>query len=44
MKETPKEKHGGYFVGTVIIMIIIYFIVGGIASSVMAAMWRPVLF
>ena len=44
MMETPKEKHVGYFVVTIIIMLIIYFIVGGISSSVMAAMWRPVLF
>jgi hypothetical protein len=44
MMETPKEKHVGYFVVIIIIMIIIYFIVGGISSSVMAAMWRPVLF
>ena len=44
MMETPKEKHVGYFVVTLIIMIVIYFIVGGISSSIMAAMWRPVLF
>jgi len=44
MMETPKEKHVGYFVVTLIIVLIVYFIVGGIASSVMAAMWRPVLF
>ena len=44
MMETPKEKHVGYFVVTLIIMIIIYLIVGGISSAVMTAMWRPVLF
>jgi len=44
MMETPKEKHVGYFVVTLIVMIIIYLIVGGISSAVMTAMWRPVLF
>jgi hypothetical protein len=44
MMETPKEKHVGYFVVTLIVMLIIYFIVGGISSAVMTAMWRPVLF
>ena len=44
MMETPKEKHVGYFVVTLIVILIIYFIVGGISSAVMTAMWRPVLF
>lgn len=44
MMETPKEKHVGYYVVTLIVMLIIYFIVGGISSAVMTAMWRPVLF
>jgi hypothetical protein len=43
MMETPKEKLGGYFVVTLIIMIVIYFVVGGISGAVMTAMWRPVL-
>jgi hypothetical protein len=44
MMETPKEKHVGYYVVTLIVMLVIYFIVGGISSAVMTAMWRPVLF
>jgi len=44
MMETPKEKHVGYYVVSLIIMLIIYFIVGGISSAVMTAMWRPTLF
>lgn len=44
MMETPKEKHVGYFVVSLIIMLIIYFIVGGISSAVMTALWRPSLF
>jgi hypothetical protein len=44
MMETPKEKHAGYFIVTLIVMIVIYFIIGGISSTVMMAMWRPVLF
>jgi hypothetical protein len=44
MMETPKEKHVGYYVVTLIVMLIIYFIVGGISSAVMTAMWRPTLF
>ena len=44
MMETPKEKHVGYYVVTLIVMLIIYFIVGGISSAVMTALWRPVLF
>jgi hypothetical protein len=44
MMETPKEKLVGYYVVALIIMIVIYFIVGGISSAVMTAMWRPVLF
>jgi hypothetical protein len=43
MMETPKEKVGGYFVVTLIIMIVLYFVVGGISGAVMTAMWRPVL-
>jgi hypothetical protein len=43
MMETPKEKLAGYFVVSLIVMLVIYFIVGGIASAVMTAMWRPVL-
>lgn len=43
MMETPKEKLGGYFVVTLIIMIVVYFVVGGISGAVMTAMWRPVL-
>jgi len=44
MMETPKEKHVGYYVVTLIVMLVIYFIVGGISSAVMTAMWRPVIF
>ncbi len=43
MMETPKEKLGGYFVVTLIIMIVVYFVVGGVSGAVMTAMWRPVL-
>ncbi len=44
MMETPKAKLVGYFVVVLIIMIVLYFIVGGISSAVMTAMWRPILF
>ena len=44
MMETPKPKLVGYFVVVLIIMIVLYFIVGGISSAVMTAMWRPILF
>lgn len=44
MMETPKDRLVGYYVVTLIIMIVIYFIVGGISSAVMTAMWRPALF
>jgi hypothetical protein len=43
MMETPKEKLAGYFIVTLIIMIVIYFVVAGISGAVMTAMWRPVL-
>jgi hypothetical protein len=43
MMETPKDKLVGYYVVTLIIMIVIYFVVGAISSAVMAAMWRPIL-
>lgn len=43
MMETPKEKLAGYFIVSLIVMLVIYFIVGGVASAVMTAMWRPVL-
>lgn len=44
MMETPKDKLVGYYIVTLIVMIVIYFIVGGISSAVMTAMWRPALF
>jgi hypothetical protein len=43
MMDTPKDKLVGYYVVTLIVMLVIYFIVGGISSAVMTAMWRPVL-
>ncbi len=43
MMETPKDKLTGYFIVSLIVMIVIYLIVYNIAGAVMTAMWRPVL-
>ncbi len=43
MMETPKDKLVGYYVVTLILMIVIYLVVGAISSAVMAAMWRPII-
>jgi hypothetical protein len=43
MMETPKDKLVGYYVVTLILMIVIYIIVSAISGAVMASMWRPIL-
>lgn len=43
MMETPKDKLTGYFIVSLIVMIVIYLIVYNIAGAVMTAMWRPIL-
>ncbi len=43
MMATPKEKVIGYFVVSIIVVIIVYAIIGGISWSILSETWRPVL-
>lgn len=44
MMETPKEKVIGYLIITIIVMIIIYFVIGAIAGTVLTIGARSVLY
>lgn len=43
MMETPKDKLVGYYVVTLILMIVIYIVVSTISGVVLESMWRPIL-
>lgn len=43
MMETPKEKVIGYLIITIIVMIIIYFVIGAVAGTVLTIGMRSIL-